>query len=216
MADSASTKSKRNLALEEFKVLRADLLQTRTDLQRVIVYTLALASLGTALAGGVTEATQPELSQVGALLIAIIFMMLALNYVGNMRQYLAVARYVEILSKQIRESFDDGKLSEDDQMPIMYWEMFNRSVYATHLSKLILWLTFGIQSLFPIFFAGVCVAYAVQVDPSLSLAPKLLLGVVSMFAAFWLLSLVYGVKELGGDIRLAKTSANPTHNASSA
>jgi hypothetical protein len=187
---------KEEILLEEYKLMRTDLLQTRSELQKTIVYSTALASVASALLGKFIEEDNSEYIQVGLALGAIIFLMLGLNYVAHMRHYLAVVRYCEKIA------YEYQCITKNPQA--LGWELFNRKVYASPISTLILWFTQGTQALIPVAFALLCYYfYEVGFDDFTKYSDKipviaLIIGIV------WLLALATGIRELGSDIKVAK------------
>jgi len=210
---TSTLEARRQLQFEEIKYLRTDLLQSRSDLQRTYTYVFALVSILATAYSRVGLVDDPEVVSTSLLLAGIIFSLLALSYVGHMRHYLNVARYIEVKLKQIVDSFpdDSGVIGLPE---VLNWELWNREFYKNWWSKFILLITWGMQLFFPAGFSIVSVIlamYHIEVNASNNWqafvieSPILLFLMISylILCLLMLLSLITALRELNKDVRIA-------------
>lgn len=219
--------NQRKIAIEEYKALRSDLLQTRTDLQRVIVYSLALASICAGIGGrffGIenTSSSPFDLSsdrlaivQSILLIISGIFIFLGLNYLGNMRHYVALTNYLKKLEQSIRSSFDAISIIKN-RLELLDWEKENREFYYTPLSKMVLSLTWGSQLLLPLVCGTSTLISSILVDKRACLFcstkiywfdhphNKFLVFGVIFFAVVLVIGICLALQELNTEIKKVK------------
>lgn len=202
-----------NLQFEEIKLLRADLLQTRADLQRTFVYTFTLATIVATIISRFSNYDNSLMLCALLFVTAIIFFMLSLSYIGHMRHYLNIARYIEVKCKELDELLNTDELSL--KLPeILNWEIWNRDFYKERSSKVVFAITWGVQPLFPLFF-GILTSLAgfliFDLDIKIALAIvwsnwilKSLIIVISIQVFSILFSMLKALLELNKDIKLAQ------------
>ena len=210
MNDQTEQKEKRTVALEEYKAIKAQLLSNHNDLQKVIVYTLGLSSLAIALVSKAAGVASLEVTRSGAMLIAVVFLMLSLNYIGLMRNYLNLLRYLSrvrltVISTFVADDLDHRNYGDVGSVTsLLRWEEYNRDFYRSVLSKSVLYMTFCVQPLFPFFFACVSMYYAFRENLS-SFSPRVfaysVVAVVGIVFVMCLACLCFAVLELNRDIR---------------
>jgi hypothetical protein len=208
-------KQKQGFQLEEIKYLRSDLLQTRADLQRTIVYTFALATIISTLVTKLTDFADGSYLHFILLTTSILFFMLSLNYIGNMRHYLNVARYLETKCKELTDSFDQ-RYDNEKTFELLNWEIYNRDFYKKGFSKMILGLTWGVQPLYPTFFGLVSFLIAISkfsfVEMKSNAILLLLTSLPVLLMASSIASMIKALIEINNDIKLANKYSRYTFN----
>lgn len=210
---STDLELKINLQFEEIKMLRSDMLQTRADLQRTFVYTFALATIVATFISRLSTFEDKILLSALLLITSILFFMLSISYIGNMRHYLNIARYIEVKCKELDELFTE--IEDNIKLPeILNWEIWNRDFYKKFLSKTVFAITWGVQPVFPVFFGTLAILAAFIIhDFNLSNAfcqvwsnwiLKLLFIITLVILLSIFISLLIALAELNKDIAIAK------------
>ena len=163
-------KSKAEYAISEYQALRADLLHTRTELQKGFLYTLGTASILISVLGvffgSNNDVFSSDTLEIGCILIAGIFFLISLNYVSHMRHYVSLSKYLFYLSIEIRK-VALGRISESRVIPPVFaWDLWNIKKYNSGLSKAVFFFTWGSQSIFAIVFAIIAFVIAIYADQS--------------------------------------------------
>ncbi len=199
-------KQKLLFQLEEIKFLRSDLLQTRADLQRTIVYSFALATIISTFVTKLSEFKVGSYLRYMLLMTSILFFMLSLNYIGNWRHYLNVARYLETKCKELSESFEKSYDSENS-IELLNWEIYNRDFYKKGISKIVLGLTWGVQPLYPTFFGLISFLLAISKYSFSDMKNNIILIVLTLLPIILLISAIASIAralfEINNDIKLA-------------
>lgn len=163
---------KKAFLVQEYSKLRDDLVKTRDHMQRTFNNSLALASIIMAFFG-FSKLNEIDITivQTGVILAAIIFEILCLNYISNMRHYNRVSEYLAIVGEYVRNKLEtQNELGFDftKNEPIFAWEMYNAKLYYKFWSRIVFFFTWGSQSVFPLFSGVVAFFTALYIDPQFS------------------------------------------------
>ncbi len=163
-----------DIALEEFKQLRADIVVTKAEMQKTFIYSLTLAALGLAFLGNIFEKASQSIIQTILLMLSGIFFLITLNYISHMRHYVFLSNYIFNQSKFIRAHFFDStktiltteteNRNENIIKPVLAWELYQIKKYSRKTSKFIFFFSYGSQPFFPITFGILCFASSVMID----------------------------------------------------
>lgn len=206
---------KAELAVAEYNALRADLLISRSQLQKSLLYTLGLASivisiLGTYF-GSAEKGFKSDFLEMALMLAGGIFFLISLNHVSLMRHYVSLSKYLFCISTEIRKEYGDYNLKKI--RPVFSWDLWNIRHYNRGISKVVFFFTWGSQPIFSILFAFVSFGIAVFIDESfffkthensLNILNIVLLCAFVFVAILSLFSLCYAVIELFSFIRMSE------------
>ena len=196
--------------VEQLKMCSSGMQAAQAEMQKVFVYSLALGSLGAAVAGKVAElGFTSEILTFSLLFMALVFFMLTLNYMSNMISIGHSSRYMRILGERYRRLAPEIKGHPGVKASHYDWELFIREAYRPMFPRLVLKMTWGTQPLVPMVFGLICVLIGFDIS---SLSPfalgsldwKLLLIFV-LATTMWLFSmfaLLYALTLINSEIDL--------------
>jgi len=198
-----------NIVLEEYKKLRDDLSKTRDHLQRTFTNTIAFASIVTAFIGlSKFNNTNVEIVQTGLLIVTIVFIILNLNYVSNMRHYIRLSEYLALLGSYTRQQYQAlGSITQiTGEDPLLYWELFNAKKYNKPFSRFVFFISWGSQPVFPLFCAILAFSTSLLYSQNISISGEsfifkewydiFLFSIVILGLIFSIFSIFLSVHEL--------------------